>query len=235
MFEIRDLHVTYGAVEAVRGISLTVEDGSIVALMGANGAGKSSTLKCITGQVRPARGEILWDGRSLAGMSAVRIARQGVACVPEGRGIFGDLTVLDNLRLGAYRLRGARSLASKLDAVYEFFPILRDRRDQIAGTLSGGEQQMMVIGRALMAEPRLLLLDEPSLGLAPKIVDQVYEIVADICRRLDLSALVIEQDASIALSICSSGYVLRNGMVAVRGTRDELMNDAAVRDSYLGA
>lgn len=235
MLEIRDLHVAYGAVEAVRGVSLTVAEGSMVALMGANGAGKSSTLKCVTGQVRPSRGEVLWNGEVLSGLSAARIARRGVACVPEGRGIFSDLSVLDNLRLGAYRLRGARALTAKLDAVYEFFPILRERRDQVAGTLSGGEQQMMVIGRALMSEPRLLLLDEPSLGLAPKIVDHVYEIVADICRQLDLGALVIEQDASIALTICSSGYVLRNGEVAVHGDRDALLDDPAVRDSYLGA
>ena len=235
MLEVRDIHVSYGAVEAVRGVSLVVEEGSIVALMGANGAGKSSTLRCITGQVPAARGEVAWNRMVLSGMTAARIARLGIACAPEGRGIFGDLTVLENLRLGAHRLRGSRRHGRNLDLVYEFFPVLRERRDQIAHTLSGGEQQMMVIGRALMSEPRLLLLDEPSLGLAPKVVDQVYAIVADICRQLRLGALIVEQDASLALSVASTGYVLRSGQVAIHGPCDDLLADRTVRESYLGA
>jgi branched-chain amino acid transport system ATP-binding protein len=217
-------------VQALHGISLTVEDGEMVAVLGANGAGKTTTLRAVSGTVAR-RGEVVFDGTRLP-RSAERTARMGIAHVPEGRGTFSELTVLENLRLGAYTRRNG--VGGDLERVYGFFPWMRERRDQPAGTLSGGEQQMLALARALMGRPRLLLLDEPSLGLAPMVVREIFEIVRRLNEEEKLSVLVVEQNAAVALESSNRAYVLEAGEVALEGPSAELARNEDVRRSYLG-
>ena len=234
MLEVHDLHVQYGRVPAVRGISLSVPAGAIVTLVGANGAGKTTTLRALSGLQRPSAGTIRFAGDRIDGKRPHEILSLGLAHVPEGRRIFPDMTVQENLRIGAYRGRNAAAARRSLDDVYERFPILSERRRQLGGTLSGGEQQMLAIGRALMTAPRMLLLDEPSLGLAPIYVDRVLDIILDLNRK-GLAILLVEQKAQAALEICDAAYVLETGQVVSSGTPDELARDDTIRRAYLGA
>jgi branched-chain amino acid transport system ATP-binding protein len=232
LLELHDVEARYGAVRALRDVSLTVEDGEVVALLGANGAGKTTTLRAVSGMVRR-RGEIRFDGHAIGRLSPEAVARLGIAHVPEGRGIFNELTVLENLRMGAY-LRGPRALKRELDRVFGYFAWMRERLGQQAGTLSGGEQQMLGLARALVGRPRLLMLDEPSLGLAPTIVDELFRIVVELNAEDKLTVLVVEQNAQVALSTSSRAYVLEVGRVALEGASDELQRHESVRKSYLG-
>jgi len=233
VLEVEDLHVYYGPVAALKGISLRVEAGSIVALIGANGAGKSTALRAISGLLAPSRGRIAWEGRPLDGLPPHEILGLGIGHVPEGRQIFPDLTVWENLRLGGYRERDGGRLRERLDAVFRQFPILAERRRQLGGTLSGGEQQMLAIGRALMAEPRLLMLDEPSLGLAPRYVERVVEILQALNGR-GMAILLVEQKAQAALRIAHRGYVLETGRIALEDAAARLLDNEEVQRAYLG-
>jgi len=229
LLELRDLEARYGPVKALHGISLDVGEGEVVAVLGANGAGKTTTLRAVSGTVRRS-GEVRFAGKKLRTPEGA--ARAGIAHVPEGRGTFAELTVWENLRLGAY----TRRRSSKEDAkrVYEFFPLLEERRDQQAGTLSGGEQQMLALGRALMARPRLFLLDEPSLGLAPLVVKEIFKALGELNRKDGMAVLVVEQNANIALESAARAYVLEVGRVVVAGSSTELRANESVRRSYLG-
>jgi branched-chain amino acid transport system ATP-binding protein len=232
LLELRDVEARYGAIRALHGVSLAIEDGEVVALLGANGAGKTTTLRAVSGMVRR-RGEIRFDGHAIGRLSPEGVARLGIAHVPEGRGIFNELTVLENLRMGAY-LRGAKALQKELERVFGYFAWMRDRLGQQAGTLSGGEQQMLGLARALVGRPRLLMLDEPSLGLAPTVVEELFQIVAELNAEDKLTVLVVEQNAEVALATSHRAYVLEVGRVAVQGTSDELRRHESVRKSYLG-
>jgi branched-chain amino acid transport system ATP-binding protein len=232
MLEVRDLHVYYGAIHGLKGISLTVNRGEIVTLLGANGAGKTTALKTICGLLRARRGSIELDGVPLGELAAHEVASRGIGHVPEGRRIFPRLTVLENLHMGAY-LRTARAFAGDLEHVFKLFPRLKERTRQLAGTLSGGEQQMLAIARALMARPKLLLLDEPSMGLAPLLVEQIFETVQTINRE-GVTVLLVEQNAAMALSICERGYVLETGSIILEGAARDLVNNDRVRAAYLG-
>ena len=232
LLELREVRASYGSIRALHGVTLSVPERSIVALLGANGAGKTTTLKAISGSVR-ATGAISLGGRSLVGSSPSDTARLGVAHVPEGRGTMGSLTVAENLRLGAYTRRD-REVGADLEKVYGYFPVLKDRRSRPAGLLSGGEQQMLAIGRALMSRPRLLLLDEPSLGLAPLIVKSIFRLVAEISRDSGTAVLLVEQNAVAALNVAQEAYVLEVGRVTVHGSAEELRTSESVRKSYLG-
>jgi branched-chain amino acid transport system ATP-binding protein len=232
LLELTDVEARYGAVAALHGVSLAVEDGQVVALLGANGAGKTTTLRAVSGLVRR-RGEIRFDGRSIARLGPEAVARLGIAHVPEGRDLFDELTVHDNLRMGAY-LRGQRTLRREEDRIFGYFPWMRERSDQQAGTLSGGEQQMLALARALVSRPRLLMLDEPSLGLAPTVVRELFRIVAALNAEEKLTVLVVEQNAQIALETSQHAYVLEVGRIAVEGTSEELRRHEGVRKSYLG-
>ena len=234
MLSVSDLHVAYGPVLAVRGISLTVPKGQIVALLGANGAGKSSTLRTISGLQRPTHGTIEFEGRRIDNIPAERIVQMGISQVPEGRQIFTDLTVMENLKLGAYTRHDGDGIRRDLDRTFTYFPVLGERAKQQALLLSGGEQQMLAIGRALMAKPRLLLLDEPSLGLAPILVREIFSIITTISEEEKLTILLVEQDASLALSIADYGYVLESGTVVLEDTAEQLRGNESVRRSYLG-
>jgi branched-chain amino acid transport system ATP-binding protein len=232
MLEISGVHVYYGAIHALKGVSLTVERGELVTLIGANGAGKTTTLKTLSGLLRPQRGAILLEGGTLHQIEAHEIVRRGVAHVPEGRKIFPRFTVLENLNIGGYARRQA-ALAPELDFVFEMFPRLRERQKQYAGTLSGGEQQMLAIARALMARPKLLLLDEPSMGLAPKIVEQILDTIRTI-NQAGVTVLLVEQNAAMALAISHRAYVLETGNITLQGTASELAGNDLVRQAYLG-
>ena len=234
MLNVSDLHVSYGPVLAVRGVSLAVPKGQIVALLGANGAGKSSTLRTISGLLRPANGTIEFEGRRIDRVPAERIVQLGISQVPEGRQIFTELTVMENLRLGAYTRRDRAGVKRDLDLTFTYFPVLGERRGQTAMLLSGGEQQMLAIGRALMAKPSLLLLDEPSLGLAPMLVREIFRIVKAINEEEGLTILLVEQNANLALEIANEAYVLETGQVVLEGSAAELRGNEAVRRSYLG-
>ena len=231
LLELRDVEARYGPVQALRGVSLEVPEGTVVAVLGANGAGKTTTLRAVSGTVRRA-GEITFAGKVLSG-GPEAVAKAGIAHVPEGRGTFTDLSVTENLRLGAYTRRD-RSVKADIERMAGYFPWILDRGDQRAGTLSGGEQQMLALARALMGRPRLLMLDEPSLGLAPLIVREIFRIVRELNEKEGLTVLVVEQDARIALDSAATAYVLEVGTVAVSGTSAELKGDEAVRRSYLG-
>jgi branched-chain amino acid transport system ATP-binding protein len=231
LLELRDVTARYGPIRALHGVSLTVGEGEVVALLGANGAGKTTTLRAISGTVRRS-GRIAFAGKPLRG-GPEAVARAGIAHVPEGRGTFTELTVLENLRLGAYTRR-ERNVRADVDRVAQWFPWIHERASQQAGTLSGGEQQMLAVARALMARPKVLLLDEPSLGLAPMIVREIFRIVRELNEREGLTVLVVEQDARIALQAASTAYVLEVGRVAVSGPSDELRENESVRRSYLG-
>ncbi|WP_297218608.1 ABC transporter ATP-binding protein [uncultured Desulfovibrio sp.] len=233
MLELKDIRVRYGNVEALHGINLHVDEGEIVTLLGANGAGKSTTLLTISGLVRPCGGDVLLDGKSLLKVPSHDVVRHGVAQSPEGRRVFGTMTVLENLHLGAFSVRDAARSQQTLDWIFELFPRLFERREQLAGTLSGGEQQMLAIGRALMAEPRLLLLDEPSLGLAPLLVRSIFETVRTISRR-GVTVLLVEQNARAALKLATRGYVLEVGNVVMHDTAANLLADPSVQHAYLG-
>jgi branched-chain amino acid transport system ATP-binding protein len=233
MLAVTDLRASYGAIAALRGVSLQVPDSQIVALLGANGAGKSTTLRVISGLMRPTSGTIEYDGIRLHRRTAQEIVALGISHVPEGRELFMELSVEENLRLGAY-IRRDRKIKPDMGRVYEYFPRLRERRTQEANHLSGGEQQMLAIGRALMSRPRLLLLDEPSLGLAPIIVREIFDIVKSINAEEKVAVLVVEQNVSLALSVSSYGYVLETGSVALENKAEALIGDDKVRRSYLG-
>ena len=233
LLELRNVEARYGAVRALHGVSLTVDEGEVVSLLGANGAGKTTTLRAISGAVRKT-GDVTFDGRSIARSAPESVARMGVAHVPEGRGLFGELTVWDNLRMGAY-VRGERkTFKQEAPRVLGYFPWLEARKNQQAGTLSGGEQQMLSLARALVSRPRLLMLDEPSLGLAPTVVRELFGIVKHLNAEEGLSVLVVEQNANIALEASARAYVLEVGKVAVEGTSAELRRHEGVRKSYLG-
>jgi branched-chain amino acid transport system ATP-binding protein len=232
LLELRDVEARYGPVKALHGVSLSVDQGEIVAVLGGNGAGKTTTLRAVSGLVDHS-GEVVFDGTPIARASPERVARLGIAHVPEGRGIFQELSVRENLRLGAYTRRNG-ALQADYERVHGYFPWLQERRDQQAGTLSGGEQQMLALARALLARPRLLLLDEPSLGLAPMVVAEIFRIVRELNEKDGLTVLVVEQNARLALRSAARAYVLEVGRVALEGTSDELERDEAVRKSYLG-
>ncbi|MBP2689482.1 MAG: braG [Deltaproteobacteria bacterium] len=233
LLKVDGLNVYYGPVQALRGISFSVGRGETVALIGANGAGKSTTLRAVSGIVRPASGDILFRGKSIKGLPPHRIARLGMAHVPEGRGVFANMNVLDNLEMGAYARPSRKEAEETLDRVYSLFPRLWERSGQLAGTLSGGEQQMLAIGRALMARPDLLLLDEPSMGLSPVLVGEIFQLVAEI-NRTGTTILLVEQNANMALSIARRAYVLETGEILLEGEASVLREDPAVRAAYLG-
>jgi branched-chain amino acid transport system ATP-binding protein len=236
LLEIRDLRVKYGNVEALHGVNLKVQKGEIVTILGANGAGKSTTLRAVSGLLKPSAGEILFEGRPAHGIPAHDRVKLGIAQSPEGRRIFGTLSVTENLELGAFTLGKADAprIAETLKWIYELFPILRDRRNQLAGTLSGGEQQMLAIGRALMANPRLLLLDEPSLGLAPLLVKSIFQVIRQINESGGVTVVLVEQNARAALKLAHRGYVIQVGNIVVEGTAAELLADPKVQHAYLG-
>jgi branched-chain amino acid transport system ATP-binding protein len=232
LLELHEVDARYGAVQALHGVSLSVDEGAVVAVLGANGAGKTTTLRAVSGMVKSS-GELVFDGQRLRRRSPDEMARLGVAHVPEGRGTFGELTVWENLRLGAFTRRGTSAKAD-YDRMLAHFPWLGERRNQAAGTLSGGEQQMLALARALMGRPRLLMLDEPSLGLAPIVVREIFGILAELNEKEGLTILVVEQDASLALRASQHAYVLEVGRVALSGPSAELREHASVRKSYLG-
>jgi branched-chain amino acid transport system ATP-binding protein len=232
MLEVRDLQVAYGGIRALKGISFQVDTGEIVALLGNNGAGKTTTLKTVSGLLAPRAGEVRLEGAPLTGLPAHEIVRRGITHVPEGRHVFNRLTVTDNLEMGAYT-RADPDVATDMERVFTVFPRLKERRAQVAGTLSGGEQQMLAIGRALMARPRLLLLDEPSMGLAPVLVEQIFDTVQGINRQ-GVTILLVEQNAAMALSIAGRGYVLETGEIVLEGSAAQLSENPEVRRAYLG-
>jgi branched-chain amino acid transport system ATP-binding protein len=232
MLEVRDLHVFYGEIHALKGISFTVRQGEIVTLLGNNGAGKTTTLRTLSGLLAARSGDVQLEGASLLGTAPHDVVLKGITHVPEGRRIFNRLTVVENLEMGAYT-RGDAAIGQDMDHVFTVFPRLKERRTQVAGTLSGGEQQMLAIGRALMAKPRLLLLDEPSMGLAPVLVEQIFETVLTINRQ-GVTILLVEQNAAMALSIAERGYVLETGRLALEGRARELADNPEVRRAYLG-
>ena len=233
LLQVHDIHVHYGQVAAVKGISLEVDEGDFVALIGSNGAGKSTTLRTISGLEHPSAGSIVFDGESIDRLSADRIVRLGIAHVPEGRRVFKDLTVTENLRLGAFTRDDQRAIEEDLEKIFTRFPRLRERKDQMARTMSGGEQQMVAIGRALMSRPRMLLLDEPSLGLAPLIVQEIARILVEI-NRAGVGVVLVEQNAEMALELARHGYVLETGNIALEGEASSLMDNDHVRKAYLG-
>ena len=235
LLKLSNLEANYGAVRSLQGVSLSVEEGGIVALLGANGAGKSTTLKAISGMVKPASGSIEFDGKKLIGMSPNEIVRHGIAHVPEGRKIFKDLTVAENLKMGAYSRSDRSGIDDDMAMVLELFPRLNERSKQIGGTLSGGEQQMLAIGRGIMARPRLLLLDEPSLGLAPLIIADIFLTLQKINAEKGMTLLIVEQNANVALKNAAYGYVLQVGRIAVEGKSDELRQNKEVVESYMGS
>ena len=234
LLEVKDLVVRYGEIEALRGVSFTVEAGQVVTLLGSNGAGKSTTLRAISGLTAPASGEILFDGQPIAGRNPEQIVRLGISHVPEGRRVFPGLTVKENIMLGGSNRRAAKAeLAREADAMFDLFPDIRKFSNSLGWTLSGGHLQMVAVARGLMAKPRLLLLDEPSLGLAPVIVQAVFKIIAEI-RRRDTTVLLVEQNARMGLSVADHGYVLETGRLALGGKPDELWSNEAIRAAYLG-
>jgi branched-chain amino acid transport system ATP-binding protein len=232
---LRSLQAGYGAVRALRGVSFDVKKGDMVALLGANGAGKSTTLKVISGMLRPLDGEIHFEGQTMRGLSPTQVVRMGIAHVPEGRKIFKDLAVAENLRMGAYTRRDGAGIKSDLDMVLHLFPRLRERTKQLGGCLSGGEQQMLAIGRGLMARPSLLLLDEPSLGIAPNLVIDIFAALRTINRERGMTMLIVEQNVHVALKTTSYGYVLQLGKIAVDGESGELRRNKELVTSYMGS
>jgi branched-chain amino acid transport system ATP-binding protein len=233
MLRLEALRAAYGKVEALRGVSLEVRAGELVTLIGANGAGKTSTLKAISGLLRPTAGRILFENEDIHGLTPREVLRRGIAHCPEGRRVFPYMTVRENLEMGAYSRTDARAIREDLERVFVHFPILRERLQQVAGTLSGGEQQMLAIGRALMARPRLLLLDEPSLGLAPTVIETTFDIIREI-RQMGVTILMVEQNASLALRMADRGYVMETGQIALEGKAGDLIENEHVRRAYLG-
>ncbi|NLW25690.1 MAG: ABC transporter ATP-binding protein [Clostridia bacterium] len=233
MLKINNLHVYYGGIHALKGISLEVPENKIITLIGANGAGKSTTLRAISRLVSASEGEIIFNNEDISKLKTTEVVKRGITLVPEGRRVFPDLTVLENLKLGAYLRNDKKAIKDDINHVYEFFPRLKEREWQLAGTLSGGEQQMLAIGRALMSKPKLLMMDEPSLGLAPLIVQDVFEIIKMIHQE-GMTILLIEQNAMAALKIADYGYVLETGTITLEGTGQELLNNEQVKKAYLG-
>ena len=233
MLELADVHVRYGNIRALQGLSLRVDTGELVALIGSNGAGKSTTLRTISGLLRPTQGTIMFEGADITNAGTDRIVARGISQCPEGRRIFGSLTVSDNLRLGAVSRKDAKEVAADLEMVFELFPLLRERLGQAGGTLSGGEQQMLAIGRALMSRPRLLLLDEPSLGLAPLMVERIFATIAEL-KRQGRTILLVEQNVHQALDVADRAYVLETGRITLDGEAAVLRHDPKVEQSYLG-
>ena len=233
MLKIDNLHVYYGAIHAIKGISLEVNQGEIVTLIGANGAGKSTTLRTVSGLLKPKEGTIAFEGQSIGGVPAHEIVKRGISQVPEGRRIFAEMTVMENLELGAFTRSDKDGIKADLKMVFERFPRLEERKEQQAGTLSGGEQQMLAMGRALMSRPRLLLLDEPSMGLAPLLIKEIFSIIVDI-NKAGTTVLLVEQNANMALSIAHRAYVLETGRITLSGDAKELAASEEVRKAYLG-
>lgn len=233
MLEIKDLHVSYGGIKALRGINIEVPDGKIVTLIGANGAGKSTLLRTISGLVNAESGSILLDGKDITDLSINKICAEGIALSPEGRHVFTDLTVLENLRIGAYLRNDKKEIEKDLEWVFKLFPRLKERSWQYAGTLSGGEQQMLAVGRALMSRPKILMLDEPSLGLAPLIVQQIFDIIREI-NNSGVTVLLIEQNANMALKTADLAYVIETGEIVLSGTGKQVLENPTVREAYLG-
>ena len=233
MLEVRDLHVHYGVIEAIKGISFEVEQGEVIALIGANGAGKTTTLHTVTGLIRPTSGSIIFVGKDITKTPGYKIVPMGMAHVPEGRRVFAQLSVYDNLMMGAYTRRDKNEIRENLHMVYERFPRLEERKTQMAGTLSGGEQQMLAMGRALMSQPAIILMDEPSMGLSPIFVNEIFDIIKKVSQS-GTTVLLVEQNAKKALAIADRAYVLETGMISLEGNAEELMHNDAVKKAYLG-
>jgi len=233
MLKITDLHVAYGGIKALRGINLEVPEGKIITLIGANGAGKSTTLRSIAGLVKPTQGSITYNGKELLNIGINKVIGEGIALVPEGRRVFSDLSVLENLKVGAYLRKDKVKINEDIQWIYSLFPCLEERNWQMAGTLSGGEQQMLAVGRALMSRPKLLMMDEPSLGLAPLIIRDIFTIIKEINRQ-GVTVLLIEQNANQALHVADIGYVLETGKITLSGPGKELLRDEQVKKAYLG-
>jgi branched-chain amino acid transport system ATP-binding protein len=233
LLQVRDLRVAYGGIQAVKGVSFEVHAGELVCLIGSNGAGKTTSMKAVTGIQPLAGGEVLYQGRSIQGQGAWDLVRSGLAMVPEGRGVFTRMSILENLQMGAYIRQDTAVVAEDLERMFALFPRLKERRDQLAGTLSGGEQQMLAMGRALMSRPQLLLLDEPSMGLSPLMVDKIFEVITDVSRQ-GVTVLLVEQNASRALQIADRAYVMESGLITLQGPAQQLLHDPQVQAAYLG-
>ena len=233
MLEVKDLVVNYGVIQALKGISFQVNEGEVIALIGANGAGKTTTLQTISGMLTPTSGQVLLEGTDITKVPGHKIVTMGMAHVPEGRRVFPGLTVLENLKMGAYTRSNKKEIADTFERIYESFPRLKERQNQLAGTLSGGEQQMLAMGRALMSQPRIVLMDEPSMGLSPIYVDEIFKIIQSISDA-GTTVLLVEQNAKKALSIADRAYVLETGKIVLSGNADALMNDDSIKKAYLG-
>ena len=233
LLKITGLKVAYGGIKAVKGVDLHVNEGELVTLIGSNGAGKTTTMKAITGTLPMVEGDIEYLGKSIKGKGAWDLVKEGLAMVPEGRGVFTRMTITENLQMGAYIRDDKAGIAEDMEKMFTIFPRLRERKDQLAGTMSGGEQQMLAMGRALMSRPKVLLLDEPSMGLSPIMVDKIFEVVREVSGR-GVTVLLVEQNASRALGIADRGYVMESGVVSMNGDAKELLNDPRVRAAYLG-
>ena len=233
LLKVTGLKVAYGGIQAVKGVDFEVNEGELVTLIGSNGAGKTTTMKAITGTLPMLGGDIAYLGKSIKGRGAWDLVKEGLAMVPEGRGVFTRMTILENLQMGAYIRSDKPEIATDIEKMFNLFPRLRERKEQLAGTLSGGEQQMLAMGRALMSRPRVLLLDEPSMGLSPLMVDKIFEVIRDVSSR-GVTVLLVEQNASRALGIADRGYVMESGLVTMNGDAKELLSDPRVRAAYLG-
>ncbi len=233
LLQVRDVRVAYGGIQAVKGVSFEVHAGELVCLIGSNGAGKTTSMKAVTGIQPLAGGEVLYQGRGIQGQGAWDLVRSGLAMVPEGRGVFTRMSILENLQMGAYIRQDTALVAEDLERMFALFPRLKERRDQLAGTLSGGEQQMLAMGRALMSRPQLLLLDEPSMGLSPLMVDKIFEVITDVSRQ-GVTVLLVEQNASRALQIADRAYVMESGLITLQGPAQQLLHDPQVQAAYLG-
>jgi branched-chain amino acid transport system ATP-binding protein len=233
LLQVTDLRVAYGGIQAVKGISFEIHEGELVSLIGSNGAGKTTTMKAITGTLPPSAGRIEYLGRDILGQGSWDLVRQGLVMVPEGRGVFTRMSILENLQMGAYLRDDTAGIQTDIERVFALFPRLKERRTQLAGTLSGGEQQMMAMGRALLSRPRLLLLDEPSMGLSPLMVDKIFEVIAEVAS-LGVTLLLVEQNASRALKMAQRAYVMESGEISAQGEAKALLHDPKVRAAYLG-
>ncbi len=233
MLEIKDLEVCYGVIKAIKGISFEVNKGEVIALIGANGAGKTTTLHTITGLLKPTHGQVLFEGEDITKIPAYKIVSMGMAHVPEGRRVFANLSVLQNLKMGAFTRKDKAEISNNLDMVFERFPRLKERQNQLSGTLSGGEQQMLAMGRALMSNPHIILMDEPSMGLSPIFVNEIFDIIQSV-KKDGTTVLLVEQNAKKALSIADRGYVLETGNIVLSGNANDLLNNEGIKKAYLG-
>ncbi|WP_313295272.1 ABC transporter ATP-binding protein [Diaphorobacter sp.] len=233
LLKVSGLRVAYGGIQAVKGVDMEVHEGELVSLIGSNGAGKTTTMKAITGLLIPAEGDIQYLGKSIKGKGAWDLVREGLVMVPEGRGVFARMTITENLQMGAYTRDDQAGIKDDIERMFNIFPRLRERKDQLAGTMSGGEQQMLAMGRALMSRPKVLLLDEPSMGLSPIMVDKIFEVVGDVYK-LGVTILLVEQNASRALQMANRGYVMESGIITMTGEGETLLHDPRVRAAYLG-